>query len=264
MPAVPTTKLAAPKPAGSTAVADVDKASLIRARASLLFFGDDTTFAPAAGKVPVWNSQAETTTYSQATDTQQPDYSPNGGPLGLPYALFSGTADANGDRMAWSDAAQAVGQGQTVVDLIRVDVATKTFLDGQESGTDNLAGFAIQGTVKQRYGDATASVPISQGQWAVVTRSWVIANGVAQCEIHCDGVRNAATATVVPTTARLLHLGATSNIVNSIALFKGGWAARLRFAEYIGTDRAFFRDVVGAYMMERYQRGSVNPIAAVS
>lgn len=260
MTACPTIKLPAAKPATSGAVPDVDKLALILAEPSLIFLGDETTLAQTGGAVGAWGNRVSGgASYGQSTATRQPAYATTGSILaGLPFADFTATGDTNADRLLWSAAALAATQPQTIIDVVRVDATARCYLDGTQSGTDTIYGDFFQGTVRAAYGDAIASVRCDVGSWAVITRSW---SGTGAVEVHCDGRRDAQTAATLPTTGRQLHMGVVSSD-NSTSTFDGGWAARLRFTKYIGADRTFFRDVVGAYLMERYQRAS-NPIAAV-
>jgi hypothetical protein len=257
-----------PRPAGSTAPIDRDLPAAIAARASLLFWGDGTTMAHAvtAGvdQVTTWPSRAGGTSYAQALAAQQPVFHATGGPDTRAWMAFSGAADASGDRMLPSWPTAPLGQALTIVDVIKGAVETTGYLDGQIGAADDaIAGFVQPTRVTQQWGDARAQVAITSGAWTVALRS---IDGAGLVEAHANGAYAVAEAVVQPSTVRALVLGAQSGFANgnpSTSLYKGGLAARMIFREWIGGDRAFFRDVVGAYLAAEYGLPA-NPVAAVA
>jgi hypothetical protein len=267
---IPTVQMTMAKPAGSNAVLDIDPAVVIAARQaailarpSLLFYGDASTFQVTGGKVTGWNSRVGANAYAQATAGKQPDHRTALGPNGKAWAEFSGTADTSGDLMMPNFAARAVNLPLTVVDILMTDtIASNRYMDGQ-AGTspDAIVGQVVAtggGNIRQQWGNAIAERPMVAGQWKTVVRSY---DGAGAVEIDTHGIKVTATATGFPTTPRLLTLGSISG-GNATGLWDGGFAFRAVFTEFIGADRAFFRELGDFLALPELYALPENPVAA--
>lgn len=263
-------RLPQPRPPGSTAPIDRDLLAAVLAQPALDYFGDDSNVAVTAGKVTAWGNRTGGAGFAQANVAQELDWHEDGGLANRGWMEASGFADATGDRMLYGGPVLAATAPRTYVDIVSTyDLTATRYLDGAISGNDSLAGYvsaAGGGSVNQRFGNATATLPIALNNWTVVVRS---IDGLGQveiqtydCAIDAPPARHApAAATIQPTTARAWTLGATSTLGN-VGLWRGGWPLRIRVGLWIGGNRAWFHDDLGAWLKSRYQLAR-NPIALV-
>lgn len=253
------------RPAGSTAPVDVDLGAAILARPSFFYEADGDTVVSVnvSGtlKLLSWPSRGGNgRSYSASDSDKRPTLHLDGGLNDLPWVEFDGDPTTGlGDRLgpSWAASDIPATANHTVIDVCRLDALSGTrYFDGTISGTDSRAGtHGAGGNIAQQYGEAVASVPGAAAVWNVVTRSMSSTGAV---EIHSGGSRATAQAVSLPTTARAYSLGASGGLANA-GVWDGGWAYRLILLEYIGADRAWFRDVVGERLKRKFGLAT-NPI----